>query len=66
MHPFPPPPPDTVSANLRRAYRGTLPAALPDDLARLLVRLAERTSPPATATRRPAPPARRETVPHRG
>ncbi len=46
MDPLYPGPLDLVSANLRRAYRGTPTDALPQRLATLLSRIAARTAPP--------------------
>jgi hypothetical protein len=62
MDPLYPGPFELVGANLRRAYRGTPPDALPERLATLLSQIAARTAMPTSKpddtadkmTRRPA------------
>ena len=58
MLPRVPDPQEWVDANLRRAYRGTLPETLPDRLAALLTQLAAKTAPRPGPMRPPAPASR--------
>lgn len=54
MIPFSPDPTELVSANLRRAYRGTPPDGLPDRFATLLSLIAAKSAAPEDQPQSPA------------
>lgn len=64
MLPLPPDPSEMVGANLRRAYRGTPPDALPDRLVALLSLIAAQTAPVRRPTAQPTRSAERQTTTH--
>lgn len=60
MQPLYPNPQDFVGANLRRAYRGTPPNTLPDELEDLLARLAAKLDEDGRTAGQMRHPARRQ------